>query len=108
MSFSIQQFVINDTVTLRYQIKENGLPKNITGLEFKYGARVLPSSVNYKIGPIDAIITDAENGFFEFTILLPSEPFNGVYEITMFAGIIETTLTPPGGVEITVVQDIIR
>jgi len=108
MSFRILEFVTDDTVTLPYQLKENGLPKDITGLTFEFAARELPGSAVYKIDPVVADIDDVATGLFSFAIDLPAAPFNGVYEIVMKSGADETTLTPPGGIEITVSQDIIR
>lgn len=110
MSFSIFELVTEDRVTKPYQLLDrDGNPEDITGMVFEFAARETPSSATYEIDPITADIVDAENGKFSFTIDVPADPFNGVYEITMSDGINpETTLTPLGGVDIIVGLGIIR
>lgn len=104
------KFNTNDTVTLRYQYRDAlSAPVDITGLSFKWAAKVLPGDLTYQIGPIDGVITDAANGFFEFTVILPPDGFEGIYEVEQEDGIGRTlTLTQPEGVEIRLIENVIN
>ena len=102
--------VTGDTVTQEYQLVSGttGLPENITGMFFKFGVKLSPSAPAYLIGPIDGVITDAVNGRFKFTYLIPATPDNGVREIQMDDGAgTVTTLTRGGGLPTSIVKEII-
>lgn len=96
-----------ETRTLQYQVLENGTPKNISGMTFKFAAKQKIPDTTYIISPVAGTITDAVNGKFSFTITFTTV-FAGVYEIAMYdATAQKTILTTPGGAPIRVVEDII-
>ena len=110
MSFSKLNFVTGDVVNLPYQLvsKDTGFPINITGNTFRFAAKLKPSESTYIIDPVDGTIDDAAAGKFSFDITLPDDPDDGVYEVEMLvAGVDPLTLTPGGGVAITISQEII-
>lgn len=100
-----------DAAVLRFQLKEDGTPKNIGGMTFKIGVKEGINDTSYKIGPIDGVLDDAVNGKFSFTLTSThtnQTPFSGVYEITMSdASLNRTTLTPAGGVGFRLLENIV-
>ena len=110
MSLSKLVLVTGDTVTLQYQLVsgENGFPIDITGNTFKFAAKLNPTETAFIIDPIDGVIDDAVNGKFSFEVAVPVDPNDGVYEIEMtIPGPKVTTLTPGGGLPISISQEII-
>lgn len=99
-----------DTVTLRYQLTEDGVAKDITGMTFKLAVKEKLSDVAFKIDPVDGDIDDAATGKFSFTLTdseTDQDPFAGKMEIAMFSGTDKTTLTPAGGIGFRLVEDVI-
>lgn len=100
-----------DTVTLRYQLKEDGAAKDITGMTFRLAVRENISDPAAKIGPVDGVIEDESNGKFCFTLddtHTDQAPFAGLAEIAMYdAADRKTTLTPAGGLGFRLVEDIV-
>ncbi|MEW6115384.1 MAG: BppU family phage baseplate upper protein [Nitrospirota bacterium] len=96
---------------LKYQLKENGAVKDITGMTFKFAAKATRTSATYQINPIAAALDDPLNGKFSFTLTAANATgavFKGVYEISMYdAGSNKTVLTTPGGDPIEIVEDIV-
>jgi hypothetical protein len=109
MSFNVLKIPKGDTAELRYQLKEDGAAKDITGMTFKFSVKENLSDAAHKIGPVAGTIDDAALGKFSFE-LTPTETnqatFKGLYSVAMFDGAARTTLTPAGGVEFRLVEDI--
>ncbi len=103
------KIVKGDTVTLKYQLTGNGQPKDITGMGFKFTAREKKEDAAAVIGPVAGVVDDAVNGKFSITLSAADTGavFTGVYEVSMFdpSGA-RTTLTPAGGSQILVIEDI--
>ncbi len=100
-----------DKVTLRYQLREDGAAKDITGMSFKLAVKGKLSDSGHKISPVDGTIDDAAAGNFSF-VLTSTEtdqaPFRGLMEMAMYDGSGDrTTITPVGGLEFRLVEDII-
>ena len=100
-----------DKVTLSYQLKEDGSPKDITGMSFKLAVKEGLEDAAYRIDPIDGTIDDAASGKFSFALTsteTDQSPFRGVMEISMYdAQSNKTTLTAAGGVVFRLVEDIV-
>ncbi len=100
-----------DTVTLSYQLKEDGAAKDITGMTFKLAVKEAVSDASYKISPVSGTIDDAALGKFSFALTdieTDQSPFAGVMEIAMYdAQSKKTTLTAAGGVVFRLVEDIV-
>jgi hypothetical protein len=94
--------------TLRYQLKEDGSEKNISGMSFKFAVKEKIDDTTYKIGPVDGIVDDAANGKFSFTMTAPDATFLGLYEVAMYdASNNKTVLTEPRGIVFRVVESIL-
>ncbi len=108
MALKILIFAKADKPTLRIQIKENSLVKNITGMSFKFGVKEKLTDATYKLGPITGTIDDAVNGKVSFTFTVLDSVFSGQYEIAMYDAFLNrTTLTPAGGIAFKVMENII-
>jgi len=99
-----------DTAPLRFQLTEAGAPKEITGMSFTLGVKSSPDDLAYAIGPLTGSIEDAVNGIF--TIPSPAavaaSAVAGMYELVMFDGAGgRVTLSPPYGLEIRVLENIV-
>ena len=98
-----------DTVTLKYQIKEDGVAKDITGMAFKFAVKERLSDATFKIATVDGTTDDAANGKFSFELIATETDqaaFAGLYEISMYdSGGAKTTLTPVGGLPFRLVED---
>ena len=104
--------VRGDTVTLKYQLREDNVAKDITGMTFKLAVKEKLTDSGHKISPVDGTIDDAANGKFSF-VLTSTEtdqtPFRGLMEIAMYDGSGDkTTLTPAGGLPFRLVEDVIQ
>jgi hypothetical protein len=99
--------VKGETKVLRFEIIEDGVRKDLTGVSFKFAVKLQLRGADYAIGPIDGVVTDPLSGEVSFTIFAPSA-LSGVYEIAMF-GVngAKTVLTPPNGLSFVVYEDII-
>ena len=96
-----------ETRALNYRLLENGLPKSVTGLTFKFAAKSHVEDEAYKIEPVTATPIEGQTGEFSFTVS-PAAIFNGLYEIAMYdATPHKTVLTRPGGLVCRVHEDII-
>lgn len=110
MAILAKTIIKGDRVILRYQLKENGSPKNITGMTFKLGVKEGLTDTTYKIGPKDGVIDEASQGKFSFTLTSTdtASVFSGVMEIAMYDAVLNrTTLTPAKGVSFVLVENII-
>jgi len=104
------EIVKGETVTKRYQVKENSVAKDITGMTFKFAVKEKYTDATYLINPITGTIDDAANGKFSFEIGPPNTDtvLQGVFEITMTDGSgKKTVLTPAKGVAFRIVENII-
>lgn len=101
--------IAGETKIVKYQLKENKVPKDITNLSFKLGVKSSASSTDYLIGPIDGEIVDALAGQFSFEITIPDESFTAVFEVAMYdqSGK-KVVLSAPEGVEFKVYNKIIE
>ena len=106
MSLPVLKFNVDDTKTLRFQLREADkiTPVDITGLVFKFFARDKAGDVAYTISPVTGTITDAANGQFEFEVAMPSTASNSVYWITREAGGEVDTFQPAEGTEIRILE----
>jgi len=100
-----------DTLTLSYQIKEDGVAKDITGMSFKLAVKEGITDASYRINPIDGTIDDASSGKFSFALTdteTDQAAFAGLLELAMYdAQSNKTTLTPAGGVSFRLMEDIV-
>ena len=100
-----------DTLTLSYQLREDGVAMDITGMTFKLAVKQGISEASYMIGPVDGTIDDAALGKFSFPLTETETgqgPFAGVMEIAMYDVLDnKTTLSAAGGVEFRLVEDIV-
>jgi hypothetical protein len=105
------EIVKGDTVTLAYQIKEDGATKDITGMTFKLAVKERAEDLTFKITAVDGAIVDASQGKFSFNLTsveTDQSPFAGRMELAMYDSLNnKTTLTPAGGVEFRVIEDIV-
>jgi len=104
------RFETGETVTLRYQVRDTvtGLPRDITGMSFRFAAKEKHTDAAYKIAPVAGAIDDAASGLFHITLDMPGTPFTGVYSVVMEdAGAKRTVLSRAGGNPITVVENLI-
>ena len=100
-------FETDETVTLRYQLREDGAARDITGMMFRFAAKERHTDTSYRIGPLDGDIEDAEDGRFSITLKMPQEPFAGLYSVVMVdATGSRTVLTRPGGTAIRVLESL--
>jgi hypothetical protein len=107
-AFSDLLVVLDDTKTLRYQIKRDGVVVDITGWTFEFGVKENPGDAAFVIGPVAGTIDDAANGKFSFEVLFDTLLELGVYEINYSSSSgIKETLTPGNGVEIRIVEKIL-
>ena len=101
-----------DKATLRYQLREDGAAKDITGMSFKLAVKEKLTDSGHKISPVDGTIDDAANGKFSFVLTsteTDQSPFRGLMEIAMYDGSGDkTTLTPAGGLPFRLVEDVIQ
>lgn len=111
MSFSPLRIIRGDARTLRYQLREDGSSRDITGMSFRFGVKERHTDAAYRIGPVEGTVDDAPEGKFSFALdstHTDLDPFRGVYAVAMYdGGGNRTTLTPAGGVEFRVIEDII-
>ena len=100
-----------DTATLSYQLMEDGVAKDITGMTFKLAVKGKAADDAFKIAAVVGTIDDAATGKFSFTLTdteTDQAPFKGVVEMAMYDGSgNKTTLTPAGGLEFKIVEDIL-
>ncbi len=100
-----------DNVTLSYQLKEDGVAKDITGMTFKLAVKEGITDASYKVDPVTGTIDDAATGKFSFELTeveTDQSPFAGQMEIAMYNGSGDkTTLSAAGGVEFRLVEDIV-
>jgi len=97
------KIIKGDKVLLRYQILEGGAPRDITGMDFRLEIRKEKEAEPFDT--VKGFIEDGESGRFSFTITETAEPFSGTFEIFMFTRTrARTTLTPPGGFSIEVLE----
>ncbi len=100
-----------DNVTLSYQLKEDGVAKDITGMSFKLAVKENLTDTAFKIAAVDGTIDDEATGKFSFALTdteTDQSPFAGVMEIAMYDGSgNKTTLTPPGGLAFRLMEDIV-
>lgn len=102
------RFETYETATLRYQLKEGGVAKDITGMTLTFAAKERHTDVPYRISPVIATIDDALDGRFSLTLTMPPSPFAGLYSIVMEdAGGKRTVLTKPGGTAIRVLESLV-
>ncbi len=105
------KIVRGDTLTLSYQLREDGVAKDITGMSFKLAVKEGISEASYKIGPVDGAIDDAASGMFSFALTeteTDQSPFAGVMEIAMYDALgKKTTLSEAGGVGFRLMEDIV-
>lgn len=94
-----------------YQVLENGEGKDITNYTISFGVKDNIDDTAFKIGPVAGVLVAPTNG--QFTITLTDtetniEPFNGRFALAIYdAAGNKTTLTPPGGQEFDLVEDIL-
>lgn len=101
-------FTKGDKPTLKIQIKENSIAKNITGMTFKLGVKEKLTDTVYKLGPFTGTLDDAPQGKVSFTFEVGTSVFSGLYEIAMYdAQSNRITLTPAGGLAFRVVENVI-
>lgn len=101
-------FETDETVTLRYQITEDGSAKDIAGMSFIFAAKQGHADTGYMIAPTAGTIDDAAEGRFSMTFTMPSGPFSGVYSIVMEdVGGKRAVLSSPGGDAIRVIESIL-
>jgi hypothetical protein len=104
--------VRGDSVTLKYQLKEDDVAKDITGMTFKFAVKENITDTTQKIGPVDGTIDDAAGGRFSFELtaaMTDQAPFAGRAEIAMYdSQSRKITLSPPAGLEFRLVEDIIE
>ena len=101
-------FETNETASLRYQLIDNGEPRDITGMTFMFAAKERNTDLAYRISPVSGSIDDAVNGKFSFEISMPSTQFAGVYSVVMTdAGGRRTVLTERGGTVIRVHESLV-
>jgi len=106
MSLPVLKFNVDDTKTLRFQLREADkiTPVDITGLVFKFFARDKAGDAAYTIDPVTGTITDAANGQFEFEVAMPSTASNSVYWVTRESGGEVDTFQPAEGTEIRILE----
>lgn len=103
--------VRGETRTLKYQIMEDGVAKDITGMTCKLAVVEALGDAAEKIGPVDGAIDDAANGKISFTLTsthTDQSAFAGVCGMALYDGSSnKTTLTAPGGLGFRLVEDIV-
>lgn len=74
-----------NTVTKRYQMKQNKVAFNLHNYTIKIAIKEGIDDSNYKLEPTDCYIYDEVNGrfSFEFTQPLTAEIFEGVFEMKL-------------------------
>ena len=101
----------SDTITLSYQLKEDGVAKDITGMSFKLAVKEGITNASYKVDPVTGAIDDAALGKFSFALTdteTDQAAFAGVMEMAMYDGSgNKTTLTGAGGIAFRLVEDIV-
>jgi len=103
------KFEVNETVTLRYQVKEEGVAKDITGMTFTFAAKERPADAAYRISPLSGTIDDAQDGRFSITLTVPPIAFAGFYSIVMEDALGKrTVLTRRGGTDIKVLESLLN
>lgn len=110
MSLSILTLTRGETAPLRFQLTENGAPKDITGMSFTLGVKAHPEDTSYAIGPLAGSIEDAAGGIVSVPNPAASaaSAVAGRYELVMLDGTGgRATLTPPLGVEIRITKNIV-
>ena len=101
-------FETGETVTLRYQLKEDGAAKDITGMSFTFAAKLKHTDASYQIAPVTGVIDEAAEGKFSFTVPMPATPFSGVYSVLMIDGVgYRTVLSSRGGDAIRAMESLI-
>lgn len=106
MALPVFKFNVDDTKTLRFQLREADkiTPVDITGLVFTFFARDKAGDAAYTISPVTGTNTDNVNGQFEFEVAMPSTRSNSVYWITREAGGEVDTFKPAEGTEIRILE----
>lgn len=111
MSLTKKTVIKGDTVTLSYQLKEDGSPKDISGMSFKLAVKENLTDPACRIGPLTGTVQEAASGKFSFALTATETdqtPFSGVYEIAMYDGSgNRLVVTPPRGVPFSLLEDII-
>jgi hypothetical protein len=101
-------FETKETVTLRYQLKEDGAARDISGMAFTFAAKERHTDTLYKIPPVNGTIENASEGMFSITLTMPASPFAGLYSIVMEdTGGKRTVLSKPGGTSIRVLESLL-
>lgn len=90
-----------DQVLLRYQLLEDGRPRDISGMKF-----ILDMKKSFHPGfHVHGFIEDAGKGKFSFLIKETNETLSGVMEIKMLDRKGRAlTLTPPGGIPVEIIE----
>lgn len=108
MGLPILKFNVDDTKTLRFQLREADkvTPVDITDLIFRFFARDEAGDTAYTISPVTATITNAANGQFEFQdIAMPSDPTNSLYWVEREDGLGNVdTFKPAEGTDILILD----
>lgn len=79
-------FETSESATLRYQLNEIDAPKDITGMTFRFAAKVHHTDATYAIEPVVGVVDDAAGGKFSFELTMPPTPFAGLYSVVMEDG----------------------
>ena len=96
-------------IVLQYRVLEDGIAKDLTGLTPKFSSKLSAKDTEYKIAPIDGVLS-ATTG--EFSITLEGadtdlDPYKGVFSVVLIDGTGEKTpLTPVGGINFEIFDDI--
>lgn len=107
-AFSELLVVLDNVLTLPYQITKDGVVVDISGWVFTFSAKELPEDAAEILGPITGDIDVAASGKFSFQITFDTL-FTGVYEIlAVDNGGNTIALTPGNGVKIQVVEKIVE
>lgn len=101
-------FETQERATLSYELREDGSPRDITGMGFTFASRLRHTDPAYVIAPVAGVIDDASAGRFHFEVTMPSTPFGGVYSVIMTDGSgNRTVLSTPGGDPIRVLESVV-
>lgn len=100
--------------TFKYQVKEDGVAKNISALTAKMHVKADIDDVAYQIEVTGSFTTDGTDGKFEIAVLSTTvaagsdkTPFEGVYELTLETGAgARTPLTVPRGAPFRLVENV--
>lgn len=105
MSLPVLKFNVDDSKTLRFQLREADkiTPVDISGLTFKFFARDKAGDTAYTISPVTATIPTGTDGRFEFDVFMPSTESNSLYWITRENGDVDT-FPPAEGTQIQIME----